>query len=519
MKKSQFMERLRADLLTLGVRPGGVLLVHSSLQSFGLVPGGAETVIQGLLAAVGENGTLLMPALTYETVTPKKPVFDLKNTPSCVGLIPETFRTYARTKRSRHPTHSVCGIGPLAGKILNNHARDTTPCGPNSPFHKLPGFGGQILMLGCGLKPNTSMHAIEEMVVPPYLFNPPITYFLVDQDGQISGKEYVPHNFKGWAQRYDRLAEVLFEPDLHIGFVAGAKSHLIEAKTLWDSALKACRNNPLFFVEGDSMDTTHGFVTTNGIKIHYERTGGSQPPFILCHGITDNGRCMLRLAEHLAPNYNVILVDARGHGLSDGPDTGYSADHHADDLMGLIRGLGLDKPILYGHSMGALTIVRLAAKHPEIPRAVILEDPPYITPLTAEELIERDKWLAESVSEVEGWKAMTFDEHLENAKSQGHPDWTAAGQIEWAKSKPQVRPQVFKIIDTMHHIRDDFPLITCPVLIVKADAEPEIRAANQEAAALIPNGRIIHVRGAGHNVRRDNWPATVSYLDEFLNSL
>ena len=68
----------------------------------------------------------------------------------------------------------------------------------------------------------------------------------------------------------------------------------------------------------------------------------------------------------------------------------------------------------------------------------------------------------------------------------------------------------------MQTIREDFSRITCPVLILKADAAPQIRAANRKAAALIHNGKIIHVKGTGHNVRRDNFTATIQLIDEFL---
>jgi pimeloyl-ACP methyl ester carboxylesterase len=76
--------------------------------------------------------------------------------------------------------------------------------------------------------------------------------------------------------------------------------------------------------------------------------------------------------------------------------------------------------------------------------------------------------------------------------------------------------QVFEVGTQMHTIREDFPRITCPVLILKADANPKIRAANQKAAALIPNGKLIHVKGTSHNVRRDDFSATTQYVDEFI---
>ena len=203
MDDSRFIHSFAEDLRSLGVQPGGVLLVHSSLKSMGRVPGGPESVIQGLLGALGETGTLLMPALSYLTVTTQNPVFDVRSTPSCVGAIPEYFRKRPGTLRSIHPTHSVCGVGPAAEDLLADHLQDSTPCGPNSPFHRLPAFKGQILMLGCGLRPNTSMHAIEERVVPPYLFNPAIVYSLTGGNGRTIQKKYTIHNFRHWIQRYD----------------------------------------------------------------------------------------------------------------------------------------------------------------------------------------------------------------------------------------------------------------------------------------------------------------------------
>ena len=63
-------------------------------------------------------------------------------------------------------------------------------------------------MLGCGLRPNTSMHGIEELVEPPYLYGDHLTYRLILADGEVIEKEYRRHNFRGWIQRYDRVAEV-----------------------------------------------------------------------------------------------------------------------------------------------------------------------------------------------------------------------------------------------------------------------------------------------------------------------
>lgn len=243
------IETIAGDLQALGVEEGDVLLVHSSLSSMGHVPGGPETVVQGLLEALGNGGTLLMPALSYEHVTSKDPTFDVRRTPSNVGAIPEHFRRRPGTRRSLHPTHSVCAVGVWADSLLRNHELDRTPCGPHSPFHRLRLCEGKLLMLGCSLYPNTSMHAIEEMVDPPYLFGGSLTYHLIDWDGQAKDRTYLVHGFEGYEQRYDRVADILDAPALTEGSILEAPVYLIDAPALWEAALAAYRQDALAFVD------------------------------------------------------------------------------------------------------------------------------------------------------------------------------------------------------------------------------------------------------------------------------
>src|ERR1051326_8964463 len=121
-----------------------------------------------------------------------------------------------------------------------------------------------------------------------------------------------------------------------------------------------------------------GDVQTNGIRMHYHRTGGDgvKPQLVLSHGAIDDGLCGTRVARALESDFDVIMPDARGHGQSDAPASGYSSSDHAADLAGLIKGLALDRPAVGGHSMGAATTLRLIADYPDLARCAILEDPP-----------------------------------------------------------------------------------------------------------------------------------------------
>ena len=243
------VRRMAEALATLGVRREGTLLVHSSLRSLGPPPVGPETAIQALLEALGSGGTLLMPALSYETVSAENPFFDVANAPSCVGALTEYFRRRAGTRRSVHPTHSVCGIGPQARRLLGDHEQDRTPCGAHSPFFKLPAVAGQILFLGCGLKPNTSMHAVEELVEPPYLYAGWVDYRVRLGDGTDTTMRVRRHGFSGWQQRYDRIDTVLTGDGIRSGRVLSASCHLLEASVFWRAALATLKEQPLYFVD------------------------------------------------------------------------------------------------------------------------------------------------------------------------------------------------------------------------------------------------------------------------------
>jgi N-formylmaleamate deformylase len=89
--------------------------------------------------------------------------------------------------------------------------------------------------------------------------------------------------------------------------------------------------------------------------------------------------CWIRLARALQAEYDIVMPDARAHGLSESPARDYTSADHAADLAGLMRGLGVRKAVVGGHSMGASAALRLAADEPDLVSCAILEDPPFRT--------------------------------------------------------------------------------------------------------------------------------------------
>ena len=144
--------QLAEELTTLGVHHGDNLLVHSSLRSLGWVPGGALAVVQALLDAVGDTGTLVVPTQTGENSDPsgwsrppvppdwwpiiraESPGFDPERSPAQhMGAIPEQVRTWPGARRSSHPQTSFAALGPSAADVVAVHDLDSQ-CGERSPL-------------------------------------------------------------------------------------------------------------------------------------------------------------------------------------------------------------------------------------------------------------------------------------------------------------------------------------------------------------------------------------------------
>jgi aminoglycoside N3'-acetyltransferase len=126
---------------------------------------GADTVIDALLAVVGERGTVMMPTFSvgdssYRYATSNPPPFDPQHAPATTGALPERFRHYPGVLRSLHPTHSVAAKGPLAEELLRHHEKSESPFGDATPYARLGPFGGKVLLLNCNA--NSLMHRTQE---------------------------------------------------------------------------------------------------------------------------------------------------------------------------------------------------------------------------------------------------------------------------------------------------------------------------------------------------------------------
>lgn len=234
--QAELCEQLRA----LGVRPGGVLLVHSSFRAVRPVEGGPAGLIAALQSALGPDGTLVMPSWSEDEETP----FDAVETPAAesLGIVPETFRQRPGVRRSEH-FFAFAAAGPRAGQVL----ADSLPLPPHrleSPVGRVWELDGQVLLLGVDHDANTTLHLAELLAGVPYGVE---RYCTVLRDGQQERVCYREndHCCQRFALANDWLAAEGLQRE---GKVGNATAKLMRSQDVVRVALRALREDPLVFL-------------------------------------------------------------------------------------------------------------------------------------------------------------------------------------------------------------------------------------------------------------------------------
>ncbi len=255
-----------------------------------------------------------------------------------------------------------------------------------------------------------------------------------------------------------------------------------------------------------------GFLPVADGQLAFHRTGGDGPPLVLSHGLTDNGLCWTRFAAAMASEFDVIMLDARGHGRSSRPSPG-KHDDPAEDIAQAIQHLGLVSPIVMGHSVGARASAAYAGSTPGSVSKLILEDPPLL-PLVdrAKAEVRRERFRRQ----VERFQSMSEAAITAEGKASS-PLWHADDFPAWAAAKTQVDPDALPTYETPWQY--SISRIAAPTLLIHGDPDlgslvtPELA---DEARSINSNVIAVRVRGAGHNVRRENFLDFVSAVCEFL---
>jgi pimeloyl-ACP methyl ester carboxylesterase len=119
------------------------------------------------------------------------------------------------------------------------------------------------------------------------------------------------------------------------------------------------------------------------VRLYYERAGSGEPELLFVPGWCCDHTAFQPQFDHFAPDHAVTAVDLRGVGKSDAPDEGYSIPELADDIAALCAAVGIERPVIVGHSLGGMIAVELGARQPALASALVLVDPGPIDPLPA----------------------------------------------------------------------------------------------------------------------------------------
>jgi len=272
-----------------------------------------------------------------------------------------------------------------------------------------------------------------------------------------------------------------------------------------------------------------GYVQANGIRIHYYRTGGDKPQVIFNHGAFDDGLCWTRVVKELEDDYDVIMFDARGHGLSDIGEGDYESETRVKDLSEAITVMGLDKPVVGGHSLGADVSMQLAALYPDQTRGIFLEDPPIVLPgepmFGGDFDMEGDKVIKMMTRIMTLIKIMPIFLGKMLAKKM-MPVSPEEEIIPWIMAKKRVNKDFFQSMSEMGAPNPDpFELvskITVPVLLFRGDRDSGAIVSEEVAGKMskvIPGLEVVHLAGANHDIRRAKFDGYISSLKKFLKNV
>lgn len=191
----------------LGLRSGSVVFIHSSINNL-LIDFPFSRILEILKDIVGSEGTLLFPTyqinIRAEEHLENDPVFNVKRSPTTMGLLPELARRMKNSNRSMHPFNSVTAIGKLSYELVHEHHMSIYPCGIKSPFYKITAYDGIIIGIGVTFQQSLSfIHCVEDILQDKFpvktraekVYNARV---IDHQNNEIIVKTLVPHQRIGY---------------------------------------------------------------------------------------------------------------------------------------------------------------------------------------------------------------------------------------------------------------------------------------------------------------------------------
>ena len=232
----------------LGLAAGDVVLVHSSYKSLGPVDGGPQTVVDALLEVLTPAGTLIMPTFNFNFN--KGEPWDVRNTPSHMGVLTEIVRTNPESRRVFHPFYSFALLGKLKDELTKVRYKDSY--GKESLFMSLRELDAKIMIIGLSYTHSlTFMHHIEQMEGVDYRFIKAFTGMITDENGITYEDTFtmlVRDVDRGVQTEVDPMGEVL------------EKHGVVKVNRIGDAEVKFMKANEVYRVTAEEMKKNPGLM-------------------------------------------------------------------------------------------------------------------------------------------------------------------------------------------------------------------------------------------------------------------
>ena len=230
-------EDLKKQLMQMGIKPSDYVLIHTSFKAVGPVEGGPEAFIDAFCEYL-TDGMFIVPTHTWSNVSRKQPVYDVKTSVPCIGLIPRTAAFRPDGVRSLHPTHSVWVHGQGAAEFVAGEELAQTPAPVGFCWNRLAEIGTKILLIGVTNSNNTFIHAVDEIAdLPNRLAPEPWDVTVIDEEGKQYTHPFRNHGRTG-SENFCNFEEALVGTGAQtFGTLGDAQVRIVDAAKCRDVIL------------------------------------------------------------------------------------------------------------------------------------------------------------------------------------------------------------------------------------------------------------------------------------------
>lgn len=256
------------------------------------------------------------------------------------------------------------------------------------------------------------------------------------------------------------------------------------------------------------------------VVLNYAEGPNNGPPILLIHGIGGMWQNFLDVYELIHDRWHVYAVDLRGHGKSGHTDAGYDFTDYPRDVIAFVSQVISTPTVVWGHSLGAITAMGVAAEIPELVAAAILEDPPMMIMGSSamspfrENFIRMHGLILDQPSDEEalsilreigpGQSDAILQRRLQGIRAN---DAAIYSRVVEGRTSPDWDPEAV------------LGRITSPTLLMQAD--PDVGAAvldehAEKAMGILSNAEHVKFPGVGHGIHSTVTQETVDLMERFV---